>query len=89
LEVLDHPSRELVEGFKDGKIDISVDNAIALRRLIGELSKGFERIEIVSDDFRKVFSKPLKAEEAVEVFQKYVDELCAGKERNKVRIIIK
>lgn len=89
LEVLDQASRELVEGFKDGKIDITVDNATALRRLIGELSKGFERIEIVTDDFRKVFSKPLKAEEAVEVFQKYVDDLCAGKERNKVRIIIK
>ena len=89
LEVLDKPSRELVEGFKDGSIDITLDNAMQLRRLIGELSKGFERIEIASDDFRKVFSKPLKAEEAVEVFQKYVDELCAGKERSKVRIIIK
>lgn len=89
LEVLDKASRELVEGFKDGNIDITIDNAMQLRRLIGELSKGFERIEIASDDFRKVFSKPLKAEEAVEVFQKYVDELCAGKERSKVRIIIK
>lgn len=89
LEVLDQASRELVEGFKDGKIDITIDNATQLRRLIGELSKGFERIEISSDDFRKVFSKPLKADEAVEVFQKYVDEQCAGKERSKVRIIIK
>jgi len=89
LEVLDQASRDLVEGFKDGKIDITLDNATQLRRLIGELSKGFERIEIASDDFRKIFSKPLKAEEAVEVFQKYVDELCVGKERSKVRIIIK
>jgi hypothetical protein len=89
LEVLDHASRELVEGFKDGNIDITTDNAMSLRRLIGELSKGFERIEIATDDFRKVFSKPLKPEEAVEVFQKHVDELCAGKERGKVRIIIK
>jgi len=60
-----------------------------LCRLIGDLSKGFERIEIASDDFRKVFSKPLKAEEAVELSQKYVDELCVGKERGKVRIIVK
>ena len=89
LEVLDQSSRTLVEGFKDETIDITIDNAMQLRRLIGELSKGFERIEIASDDFRKVFSKPLKAEEAVEVFQKYVDELCVGKERSKVRIIIK
>ena len=89
LEVLDPISRDLVEQFKDGEIDITVDNALKLRRLIGELSKGFERIEIVSEDFRKVFSKPLRPEEAIETFQKHVDELCSGKERSKVRIIIK
>lgn len=89
LEVLDKASRKLVEGFKDGKIDITIDNAMQLRRLISELSKGFERIEIATDDFRKIFSSPLKLEEAVEVFQKHLDELSTGKERSKIRIIIK
>ncbi len=89
LEVLDAKQRELVEGFKDGSIEISTDNAMILRKLIGELAKGFERIEISMDDFRKVFSKPLKPEEAVETFQNHIDDLCKGKERAKVRIIIK
>ena len=89
LEVLDKSSRELVEGFKSGAIDVTSNNAMQLRKLIGELSKGFERIEIATDDFRKVFNKPLKAVEAVDIFQKFVDDLCTGKDRNKVRIIIK
>ncbi len=89
LEVLDKQSRQLVEGFKDGKIDISIDNASNIRKLIGELSKGFERIEISIDDFRKVFIKPLKPEEAVETFEQHIDGLCKGKERSKVRIIVR
>lgn len=89
LDVLDKPSRELIEGFKDEKIEITVDNAATLKKLIGELSKGFERIEISSDDIKKIFSKPYTVQDAVEVFTEYVEKLCEGKERGKVRIIVK
>lgn len=89
LEVLDKASRKLVEDFKDEKIDITSENAVSIRKLIDELSKGFDRIEISIAGFKEVFNKPLKPEEAVDTFDKYIESLCKGKERSKVRIIVR
>jgi hypothetical protein len=34
-------------------------------------------------------NKPLTPQEAIDTLTRYIDGLCMGKERNKVRIIIK
>jgi hypothetical protein len=46
-------------------------------------------VEITMDDLRKQLSKPLTPQEAIDTLTGYIDSLCDGKERNKVRIIIK
>ena len=84
LEVSD---RELIEAFRNGNEEITLANAPKLRKLIGELSKGFERLEIKNQDFRKILSKPLTIEEAKNAFGDYLDEMAKGKDRSKVRII--
>ena len=67
--------------------EITLNNAVKLRKLIGELSKGFERIEVKPHDFRKVLAKPMTVEEAKAAFGEYLDDLSKGKDRSKVRII--
>ena len=89
MELLSKKEKKLVEEFKDGKLELNIDNAATLRSLIAQLAQGIDKVEITLEDFRKQFDKPLAPNEAIEVLTNYIDQLCAGKERNKVRIIIK
>lgn len=88
IEMLDDADRSLVEFFKEGREDLSTVNAAPLRKLIMELSKGFDRIEIDPGDFLQVFAKPMTVEETKESFIRYLDELCRGKEHSKIRIVL-
>ena len=87
VDMLEVSDRELIEAFRNGNEEITLANAPKLRKLIGELSKGFERLEIKNQDFRKILSKPLTIEEAKNAFGDYLDEMAKGKDRSKVRII--
>jgi len=87
LEVLDVVSRKLVEGFRDNMVDLEPDNAAKLRKLLSELSKGFEKVELGVRDLSKIFHKPMTIEEAREAFDQFLNEASAGKERAKVRIV--
>ena len=79
----------MLRSLKIGKVELSLDNSATLRNLITQLAQGIDKVEITLEDFRKQFDKPLSPNEAIDVLTKYIDHLCAGKERNKVRIIIK
>lgn len=87
VDMLDPSDRDLIEAFRSGAEEITLNNAVKLRKLIGELSKGFERIEVKPHDFRKVLAKPMTVEEAKAAFGEYLDDLSKGKDRSKVRII--
>jgi hypothetical protein len=87
LEVLDANSRNIVEAFRDNKIKLDPDNAPKLRRLLSDLSKGFEKVELSPADFSKIFNKPMTIEEARESFDRFLANASAGKERVKVRIV--
>ena len=89
MELLSKKEKKLVEEFKDGKVDLNLDNAATLRNLISQLAQGIDKVEITLEDFRKQFDKPLAPNEAIEILTNYINHLCVGKERNKVRIIIK
>ncbi len=89
MELLKADDRKLIEEFRAGKIELNETNAQRLRNLISELAKGIDRVEIPLEDFRKQLNKPLTPNEAIETLITYIDSLCVGKERNKVRIIIK
>ncbi|TXT44741.1 MAG: hypothetical protein FD137_1516 [Spirochaetes bacterium] len=87
LEVLDASSRKLVEGFRDGNHALDPDNAPKLRKLLSELSKGFEKVELSVGSLAKVFHKPMTIDEAREAFDRFLNESSVGKERGKVRIV--
>ena len=89
MEMLGATDRQLVENFKNNSVDITADNAPRLRDLIAQLAQGIDKIEISVEDFRQQLNKPLKPQEAIEVFTHYIESLCIGKERNKIRLIIK
>lgn len=89
MDVLKTADRKLVEDFRTGAIELTADNASRLRILIAQFAQGIDKVEITMDDIRKQLSKPLTPQEAIETLTAYIDSLCVGKERNKVRIIIK
>lgn len=89
IELLKKGEKQIVEAFRDEKLDLTIDNAQQLRNLISTLSKGIDKIEISIDDIKKQLNRPVTPNEAIEILTAYIDSLCSGKERNKVRIIIK
>jgi hypothetical protein len=89
MDILKAADRQLVEDFRTGKVELTADNAPRLRNLIAQFAQGIDKVEITMDDLRKQLSKPLTPQEAIDTLTNYIDSLCAGKERNKVRIIIK
>ncbi len=89
MDILNAPDKKLVEEFRSGKIDLTSDNATRLRDLISQFSQGIDKVEITMEDIRKQLNKPLTPQEAIDTLTNYIDGLCSGKERNKVRIIIK
>lgn len=89
MDILNANDKQLVEDFRTGKLDLSADNAPKLRDLIAQFSQGIDKVEITMEDIRQQLSKPLTPQEAIDTLTSYIDRLCIGKERNKVRIIIK
>lgn len=89
MDILNASDKQLVEGFRTGKLDLTTDNAPLLRDLIAQFAQGIDKVEITMDDIRKQLNKPLTPKEAIDTLTSYIDGLCAGKERKKVRIIIK
>lgn len=89
MDILNVADRKLVEDFRTTKEELTADNAPRLRNLIAQFAQGIDKVEITIDDIRKQLSKPLTPQEAIDTLTAYIDSLCIGKERNKVRIIIK
>lgn len=89
MDILNANDKQLVEEFRIGKVELTADNASRLRNLIAQFAQGIDKVEITMDDIRKQLSKPLTPQEAIDTLTSYIDGLCTGKERNKVRIIIK
>ena len=89
MDILNVNDKQLVEDFRTSKVELTADNASRLRNLIAQFAQGIDKVEITMEDIRKQLSKPLTPQEAIDTLTSYIDGLCAGKERNKVRIIIK
>ncbi|MFH0736764.1 MAG: DUF6079 family protein [bacterium] len=79
----------LVENFRDDKIELKLDNATLLRNLINQLANGIDKVEINLEDLGKQINKPVSPNQAIDLFTDYINNQCAGKERNKIRIVIK
>lgn len=88
LNMLSGEQKALATNFKNGSAKITIDNCRMLRDIINNLSNGFEKIELANADFAAVFSKPMNVDEAKNAFNQFIESKCAGKEREKIRIIL-
>jgi hypothetical protein len=89
MDILSTGDKQLVENFRNGNLDLTAENAHRFRDLISQFAQGIDKVEITAEDIRKQLNKPLTPQEAIDALTKYIDGLCMGKERNKVRIIVK
>lgn len=89
MDILKPEDKKLVEDFRTGKTDLTSINSSRLRDLITQFARGIDKVEVSIEEFKKQLNKPLTPEEAIQALTSYINSLCAGKERNKVRIVIK
>ena len=89
MVILSSAEKQLVEDFRNERVELTSENAPRISRLIAVFAQGIDKVEITMDDIRKQLGKPLTPQEAIAILTNYIDGLCVGKERNKVRIIIK
>lgn len=89
MSLLDPTQAKLLKDFESDTIKLQKDNALVIRNAIMSLHKGLEKIELSLDGMKATFNKPLTPDEAVEAFKAYVDNISKGKERDKIRIILK
>lgn len=89
MSLLDPTQAKLLKDFESDTVELQKDNALAIRNAIMSLHKGLEKIELSLDGMKATFNKPLTPDEAVDAFKAYVDNISKGKERDKIRIILK
>ncbi|MBK7095330.1 MAG: hypothetical protein IPH57_09905 [Saprospiraceae bacterium] len=89
MNLLDESTQKLLVDFKSGAIELAKDNALRIRNAIMDLHKGLEKVELSIENMKSTFNKPLTPDEAIEAFKAYIDQISKGKERDKIRIILK
>ncbi|HLS12761.1 MAG TPA: DUF6079 family protein [Flavobacteriaceae bacterium] len=89
ISLLGTEQQKLLKEFKEGEIDVTIDNVLAIRNSIMELHKGLEKIELSIEGMKAAFNKPLTPDEAINAFRHYIDQMAKGKERDRIRIILK
>jgi hypothetical protein len=89
IDLLAQPLVQLLDDFKSGKINLTKDNALKIRNAIMDLYRGLEKVELSLEGMKTTFNKPLTPDEAVEAFKTYIDQVAKGKERDKIRIVLK
>lgn len=88
ISLLNNSEKQLLESFESTG-DLNLQNALSISTTIMKLHKGLEKVELQQDGLKETFNKPMTPDEAIEAFKTYVDQISRGKERDKVRIILK
>lgn len=90
MRMMDSKSQEFLDSFVDGITNIDDEHsARCLLELLNQLSEGFERVDISIEDFAGKYPRAMTIGEAEGAFELYVEQKCSGKDRDKVRIVIK
>jgi hypothetical protein len=89
IDAIDTDQQKLLEDFKNEKIELNEQHARHIRNTLNDLHKGLDKIELSTEALKPNFSKPLTPDEAVDAFKAYIDQITRGKERDKIRIILK
>ena len=88
-ELLSDAETDLVNGFKSGDISLDRSNVKKIRDVLMNLHEGLLKVELTMDALQATFNKPLSPEQAMDAFKAYLDQVSMGKDRNKIRIILK
>ena len=87
---MDDKSQNFLLSFASGMMPINDQNsAKCLLELLDNLSGGYEKVEITSDDLSGCINRPMTIDEATAALQFYINKKCYGKDRKKVRIVLK
>ncbi|WP_430972013.1 DUF6079 family protein [Sunxiuqinia rutila] len=89
MSLLEPAQAKLLNDFKKGVIVLAKDNVRKITNAVMDLHKGLEKIELTIDNLKVQFNKPLTPDDAIEAFKAYIDSISKGKERDKIRIILK
>ena len=90
LSLMDDKSQNFLLSFASGMMPINDQNsAKCLLELLDNLSGGYEKVEITSDDLSSCINRPMTIDEATAALQIYINKKCYGKDRKKVRIVLK
>ncbi|MBT4285853.1 MAG: hypothetical protein HOD92_00835 [Deltaproteobacteria bacterium] len=89
MNLLDESTQKLLADFKSEMVELAKDNARRIRNAIIDLHKGLEKVELNLEGMKLTFNKPLTPDSAIEAFRTYIDQIVMGKERDKIRIILK
>ena len=90
LSLMDDKSQNFLLSFANGMMPINDQNsAKCLLELLDNLSGGYEKVEISSDDLSGCINRPMTIEEATGALEMFINKKCYGKDRKKVRIVLK
>ncbi len=90
LSLMEEPTQNFLMSVANGLTIINDDkSAKALLQALDELSGGYIKVEITAEELGKCIDRPMTIDEATGMLQMYINRKCSGKERNKVRIVLK
>ena len=90
LSLMDEPLQHFLMSVANGMTEIRDENsARALVQALDNLSGGYVKVEITAEELGKCIDRPMTIDEATSMLQLYINKKCSGKDRNKVRIVLK
>ena len=90
LSLMEEPTQNFLMSVANGMTVINDDkSARALLQALDELSGGYIKVEITAEELGKCIDRPMTIDEATGMLTMYITRKCAGKERGKVRIVMK
>lgn len=90
LALMDDKAQSFLVSFANGLTPINNQNsAKCLLELLDNLSNGYEKVEITADELSRCISHPMTIEEATATLEFFINKKCYGKDRKKVRIVLK
>jgi len=90
LSLMDEPTQNFLMSVANGLTPINDErSARALVEALENLSGGYVKVEITADELGKCIDRPMTIDEATGMLQMFINKKCAGKDRSKVRIVLK
>ena len=89
VSLMDDKSQNFLLSFANGMMPINDQNsAKCLLELLDNLSGGYVKVEIKSEDLSGCINRPMTIEEATGALEMFINKQCYGKDRKKVRIVL-